>query len=121
MSDAKQTPFEDLVKAALDRMEAGARIITDSIPGDTSLSSYSHGPDIGKAIAARIRLLEQHLSTAREEVEIRKRQVDILQAAMVAKKPIPLAFKKAIGEAAAIRSLGEKGLTSPDSASDSAG
>lgn len=58
--------------------------------------------------AARIRLLEQQLSTAREEVEIRKRQVDILQAAMVAKKPIPLAFKKAIGDAAAIRSLGEK-------------
>ena len=110
MSDAAQTPLADLVKDALDRMEAGARIITDSIPGDTSLSSYSHGPDIGKAIAARIRLLEQQLKTAREALEWYGEQTRLCRLIHSGGDPGRHALSADGGNraAAAIRSLGEK-------------
>jgi predicted HAD superfamily phosphohydrolase YqeG len=52
-----------------------------------------------------MRLPENHIYVSHEEaadrIEQLEKAVDILQAAMVAKKPIPLRFKKAITEARA--------------------
>ena len=57
-SDANvaQTPLADLVANALERMEAGARMILDSIPGDSSLSSSSHSQDVTREIARLCRI-----------------------------------------------------------------
>jgi hypothetical protein len=43
----------------------------------------------------------EHMREAADEIERLRAALDILQAAMTAKKPIPLAFKKAIIEARA--------------------
>lgn len=60
MTDSAKTPISDLVKDAISRMESGARMMLDSIPNDSSLSSSSHAKDVTAEIA---RLAKRGLDT----------------------------------------------------------
>lgn len=73
-----QTPLNDLVAAAIDRMNAGARMTLSDIPGDASLSSSSHPGEVSIAIAA---LVERGLAvTPRPISEVPKGTADNFDA-----------------------------------------
>jgi hypothetical protein len=54
--DACETPFSDHIAHALERMEAGARMILDAIPDDSSLSSSCHSSEVTKELARLARI-----------------------------------------------------------------
>lgn len=56
MTDQAQTPLSDLVTHALERMEAGARMILEDIPADSNLSSSCHSSDVTREIARLCRI-----------------------------------------------------------------
>lgn len=82
MTDEALTPLADHVSYAIERMEAGARMILDAIPNDSSLSSASFPPDVTQEIARQLRALARKgISKPLGAVEITD---DMMQAGMKA-------------------------------------
>jgi hypothetical protein len=63
------TPIFDLVENALTRMSRGARMLLDSIPGDSSLSLSVHSGDVSKAIADEITALRAKVKAQADELK----------------------------------------------------